>query len=410
MRSQTGLRFYGWWGILPTVFLILWVCQALTLAGINVFDGKLLAELQVERGPLKLGDTIQLLVSGALAPVGGWLADRHGVRPVFVAGLLLLSAALFGYSQVESLAGVYAMRVLMGAALAGAGIVICVTTVSRWFVGKRGLAIGLVLAGTSLGNALFPQLNEWLIATRGWRVAFVIIAFVPLALLPLVLLAIREWPARLGLQPYGAEAPAPGAAAQAPSGYDFGDAIRTANFWLIGVAAFCTFYAILGLSNNLFLHMSDLGFAPADAAKAYFPLFIMGLVGKIGAGALADLLPRKLVFATCLTLMLAGTGLLTTLDRDLVTPGLYLFGLGWGGNYTMLQGLVADVFGARSLGKILGGIMVIDATGGALGPWVTGALFDLNHSYQLAFGVMTVLIGLALAAAMMVRSPSRPAV
>jgi MFS family permease len=409
LHAQHGLKFYGWWGILPPVFLILWVCQALTLAGINVFDAKLLAELQIERGPLKFGDTIQLLVSGALAPVGGWLADRYGVRRVLTAGLLLLAVALFGYSQVDSLGGVYAMRVLMGAALASAGLVICVTTVSRWFVQRRALAIGLVLAGTSLGNALFPQLNEWLIATRGWRETFVIIAFIPLALLPLVFYVIREWPSNLGVQPYGAEAPEAGAAKVA-SGYEFGAAIRTANFWLISVAAFGTFYAILGLSNNLFLHMSDLGFTPPEAAKAYFPLFIMGLVGKIGAGALADVLPRKAVFATCLALMLVGTGLLTTLDRGLVTPGLYLFGLGWGGNYTMLQGLVADVFGARSLGKILGGIAVIDATGGALGPWITGAIFDATRSYQLAFGLMTLLILLALAAAMMVRTPSRPAI
>ena len=117
----------------------------------------------------------------------------------------------------------------------------------------------------------------------------------------------------------------------------------------------------------------------------------------IAAGALADLLPRKAVFGGCLTLMFTGAILLATLKPGLVMPALYLFGLGWGGNYTMLQGLVADVFGARSLGKILGGITVLDATGGALGPWVTGTLFDLSHSYRSAFLVMALLIAVALA-------------
>jgi MFS family permease len=179
-------QFYGWWGIVLPAFVIIWITNALTLAGMNVFDAKLLTELGVERGPLKLGDTIQLLVSGALAPVGGWLADRYGVRPVMIAGALLLSGGLYGYSTVDSLTDVYLMRVLMGAALAGAGLVICVTIVSRWFVAKRGLALGLMLSGTSLGNAVIPQLNTALIAEHGWREALVIICLIPLLLLPLV--------------------------------------------------------------------------------------------------------------------------------------------------------------------------------------------------------------------------------
>ncbi len=402
-------QFYGWWGIVLPAFVIIWITNALTLAGMNVFDAKLLAELGVERGPLKFGDTIQLLVSGALAPVGGWLADRYGVRPVMLAGALLLSGALYGFSTVDSLADVYLMRALMGAALAGAGLVICVTIVSRWFVSKRGLALGLMLSGTSLGNAVIPQINAALIAEHGWREAFTIICVIPLLLLPIILFVVKEWPDRIGLQALGAEAARAGVDPRLLSGYEFGDAIRSPNFWLIGTAAFCTFYSILGLSNNLFLHMSDLGAGPAQAARAYFPLFVMGLIGKIAAGALADQLPRKAVFGGCLALMFVGAGLLATLDPKLVMPALYLFGLGWGGNYTMLQGLVADVFGARSLGKILGGITVLDATGGALGPWVTGTLFDLSHSYRSAFLVMALLIGVALAAILLVRLPERAA-
>jgi MFS family permease len=407
--NRPSWQFYGWWGIVLPAFVIIWVTNALTLAGMNVFDAKLLAELNVERGPLKFGDTIQLLVSGALAPLGGWLADRYGVRPVMTVGVLLLVGALYGFSTIDSLAGVYLMRALMGGALAGAGLVICVTIVSRWFVAKRGLALGLMLSGTSLGNAVIPQLNAALIAEHGWREAFTIICVIPLLLLPIILFVVKEWPDRIGLKALGAEAASAGVDPRLLGGYEFAAAIRSRNFWLIGTAAFCTFYSILGLANNLFLHMSDLGFGPAEAARAYFPLFVMGLVGKITAGALADLLPRKAVFGGCLALMFAGAVMLATLNAKLVMPALYLFGLGWGGNYTMLQGLVADVFGARSLGKILGGITVLDATGGALGPWVTGALFDITQSYQLGFSVIVVLIAASLAAILFVRLPERAA-
>jgi MFS family permease len=412
MQARAGWRFYGWWGIVLPTFVVIWITNALTLAGIAVFDRAILDELALSRGALKFGDTLQLLASAALAPVGGWIADRYGVRPAMVAGALLLAGGLYAYSLIDTLGQLYLLRIVLGASLAGAGLVVCVTIVSRWFVSRRGLALGLMLSGTSLGNALIPQLNTWLIGQHGWRDALQIVCLVPLVLLPLVLFAIKEWPERVGLAPLGAGAAAPAALAARggppAAGYEFAAAIRTANFWLIGIAAFCTFYSILGLSGNLFLHMQDLGYDATGAAQAFFPLFLMGLVGKLGAGAISEFLPRKAVFALCLGLMLAGAVMLATLDPALVWAALWLFGLGWGGNYTMLQALVADVFGARSLGRILGAITVIDATGGAIGPWTTGMAYDAAGDYGLGFGIMAGLIAIAFVAAMLVRVPARP--
>jgi MFS family permease len=382
MRTQAGWRFYGWWGIVLPAFVVIWITNALTLGGFNVFDRHLLDELLVSRGVLKFGDTIQLLAAAVLAPIGGWVADRFGVRPAMLGGALLLAVALFLFSGVDSITGVYLLRFAMGASLAGAGLVICVTIVSRWFVSQRGLALGLMLSGTSLGNAVIPQLNTWIIGELGWRQAFGVICLVPLVLLPLIVFVVKEWPAQLGLEPLGARASRDTGGGS--GGYDFKDALRSANFWLIGIAAFCTFYSILGLAGNLFLHMQDLGYEDRTAAQAFFPLFVLAL-------------------------MLTGSTMLATLKPGLVWPALWLFGLGWGGNYTMLQALVADVFGARSLGKILGAITMMDATGGAIGPWVTGMAFDATGNYQFGFGLMSVLVGVAFVASMLVRVPSRPA-
>ncbi len=408
MQATAGWRFYGWWGIVLPAFVVIWITNALTLAGIAVFDRAILDELALTRGALKFGDTLQLLASAALAPVGGWIADRYGVRPAMVAGALLLAGGLYAYSLIDSLTQLYLLRIVLGASLAGAGLVVCVTIVSRWFVSRRGLALGLMLSGTSLGNALIPQLNTWLIGQHGWRDALQIVCLVPLLLLPLVLLVIKEWPERVGLAPLGADRAAPAAAGAPAPGYEFSAAVRTPNFWLIATAAFCTFYSILGLSGNLFLHMQDLGYDDAGAARAFFPLFVMGLVGKLAAGAVSEILPRKVVFALCLGLMLTGAAMLATLDPSLVWPALWLFGLGWGGNYTMLQALVADVFGARALGRILGAITVIDATGGAIGPWITGMTYDVAGDYGLGFKLMTGLIAIAFVCAMLVRMPARP--
>ena len=79
--------------------------------------------------------------------------------------------------------------------------------------------------------------------------------------------------------------------------------------------------------------------------------------------------------------------------------GLIAFGFGWGGIYTLIQLLSADLFGMRSLGKILASINILDAAGGALGPVVTGILFDVSGSYFLPFAVITGLLLVATIAA-----------
>ncbi len=409
MRAQTGWRFYGWFGIVLPAFLIIWTTNGLTLNGVAVFDEKVLAELGVSVGALKFRELIQLGTAAIVAPLVGWLADRHGVRPFMVFGALVLAVALYLYSTIESIGDVYWIHFLMGTTLACCGLVLCVVIVSRWFVERRGLALGLMLAGTSLGNSLYPSLNTWLIETYGWRPAFAYICAIPLLLVPLILLAIKEWPQRLGLQPYGAA----GSAAASPQlvvearALSYGDILRAPNFWFLGLAAFFTFYSILGLSSNLFLHARQLDFSPPEAARLFLPLFLLGIVGKVGFGWFADRVGEKPAWAVSLGLMLVGALLLATLERDLVLPGVSLFGLGWGGNYSLLQLLTADVFGARSIGKAMGAINVLDAGGGALGPFVTGVLYDVSGNYQLGFGVIVALVALAMVMLVLVRLPRK---
>jgi MFS family permease len=405
-RAQSGPRFYGWWGIVLATFIIIWITNGLTVGAITAFDKSLLELLGVSQGQLKFGDTIMLLSTAVITPLSGWAADRFGVRPVMAFGVVALAAAFYGMGQADSLTGVYWLRFLMGVSLSCAGLAICVVIVSRWFVGRRGLALGLMLAGTSLANALLPQVTTQLIAADGWRAAAQWVALGPLLLLPLILFAIKEWPAQLGLEAYGASTN--NAPATAPMGNEltYGDILRRKDFWLIGVAAFATFFCILGVSYNLFRHMGLLGIAPQAAAVYFFPLFLGGLVGKLGSGLLSDMFGRKPSWILNLALMMAGAALLATYDGEWLLLAVSLFGLGWGGNYTLLQAVAADAFGARSLGRVMGAITVLDAGGGALGPWITGLLFDRFGTFAQAFGLMVALIGVAIVMALLLRTSS----
>jgi nitrate/nitrite transporter NarK len=290
----------------------------------------------------------------------------------------------------------------MGLGLAGAGMAICMVAVSRWFIASRGLALGIVLAGTSFGNGFMPSIFTALIIAYGWRNAS-LFTLALLAVVPLLVWGVmREWPASLGLKPLGAASAAIEAQAL---GEDLGyrQILRRREFWLLGGAAFGTFYAFLGINNNMILHMMQLGQAQTAGAAMLIPLFLAGLSGKVLAGWLSDRLGRKTVWVVCLVLMLSGSLALATLQAALIAPAAIVLGLGWGANYTLLQAVTGDVFGARSLGRVMGAITVLDAGGGALGPWITAELSDRSGNYRSGFLVICGLVVLATVCAVVLK-------
>lgn len=394
--------FYGWY-IALVAMLTLLVSNGMTITGMTIFDPAILQEFGWSRGDLKLRDLLQLGLSGLLAPFIGSLADRMSVRKLMMAGLLLLSLCIAAYSQMTSLTHLYLINVGIALVLALAGLVLNVLIVSRWFVRKRGTALGLTLVGTSLGGIVFPRLGAVLLRTHTWREAMLMEAVIPLVVMGILALVTRDSPSEMGLRPLGAEG-APGSA-QALTGMEYGEAIRTRTFWILTFCAMTTFYCILAAQAHMVLHLKGMGWPLEKAASGVGILFTMGLVGKFLIGYLADKLERRVVFLSNISIMLVGALCLASMQEALLWPFILIFGLGWGGLYTMLQLTCMDSFGTRAGGKILGTITVLDAIGGGLGIWITGVLFDRAKSYEGAFALIAGLVFLAFLAALALQNP-----
>ncbi len=409
MQGRTG--FYYGWVIALGAGILLVVTNGMTLGGLSVFDEAILGTLQDStgrhsmRGDLNLRALITFWGSGALAPLAGAIADRIGVRPLMVVGLALLAGGYFYYGMIASLGEIYGIHAAFALSLATCGLVVNVMLVSKWFVRNRGFAIGIALAGTSLGNAMLAPMNAWLIELVGWRTAFQWTAAIPIVMIPLVLFVLRERPADIGRElPAARTEPI---AAVESDGMSYGDALRTANFWILALIAMCTFYSILGMTTHVYLHMRDAGFKPQMAAFGQTVMFATGLLAKIGSGLLADKFGRRPIFIGTLSFMCVGAWLIPGASENVVWLALLLFGLGWGGLYTLLQLLAADYFGVRHLGKILGTITVLDTFGGGLGPFVTGVLYDRFGSYTVPFTMIAILVTVALLLSTLYRT--RPA-
>ena len=402
------------WIILAVCFFTITFTNGLTLGGLVVFDRELLNYLsevtggEILRQELKLKDAITLWSTAVFAFIAGIIIDRVGVRSLMVSGMFLLSATFYFYAKSDSLADMYIIHIFQGIVLSVSGMVINVVLISKWFNDNRGLAIGVLLAGTSVGNGIFPQINTFLltISDGDWRQVMMWLALIPLAYAPILFALIKEKPEDVEIKEDN-EAKNDFKASSIEGGFTLQETLMSSNFWFLSVMAFCTFYSILAMIGHVFLMLDGEGYSPQISATGVSIIFIGGFIGKVISGKLAEMIGRKIVLVGGVAMMLAGSLLIVSSifykNPLLIWIGLTLYGTGWGGLYTLIQLLVADLFGLIAIGKIMGVINIIDTIGGGLGPIITAVIYDSTQSYLLPFLVISALLVIALISSSMLK-------
>ncbi|UCE85117.1 MAG: MFS transporter [Deltaproteobacteria bacterium] len=326
-----------------------------------------------------------LLLSMSLAsPLIGALTDRFGARAVLSVSTLLLSAALFLFSQMSDLWHFYAISILLGLSLTGLGDIPVGSVAARWFSGGRGLALGIVYVGSNVGGFAVPIAATAIAAGTSWRAALVVLGVLAsLVILPFALLAVRNPPAELDAR--SPRAPSGAEAFEGPS-LDLSEALRTRSFWLLAVALFGFYFYYLGVLNHLIAFLSDSGFSDAAAARRFGGAVAVGIAGKLAIGVVADRLSTRGALILNFAALTAGSFLLLVIDAPgaLVTF-LALHGFTVAAENVLLPLVVADAFGVRHMARIYGALMVALLPGGALGPLFAGYVFDTTGSYAPAF-------------------------
>jgi hypothetical protein len=264
-----------------------------------------------------------------------------------------------------------------------------------------GPALGVVLAGESLGGTIFPQILVRLIEAEGWRPAMR-----TLAVLPLLMLAVMPWVLRWVPERRLAAAPTTEAASGRLSVLRF---IFQRDVLLLYAAGAALYYAGGGFFAHAFLNFQDRGFAPQAAASCVSLLFITAFAGKGLSGFLAERLGPYRTWLSLQGIFLAGGLLYTLSNAPLVWLGVVLVGVGWGGCYTVTQAVMTTRFVGPSLGRLTGVAVLAEGLAGGLGSWLTGVGFDATGSYQWPFIGLCLSVGLAIALATSLVWRLRPA-
>jgi MFS family permease len=398
--------WYHGWNIVGLCVLVQIAALGLTLNCFSLFLHDWTREFGVPVSTFALGITIFSAGCALVAPFSGLAADRFPARRLFAIMLAVLVLFHLAVSFVASGWQIVALYALMlpAAVTFSAGIP-CQTIVSRWFVHRVGLAMGLTAFGLALAGVIFPSLIVWLLPVLGWRTLWQIFAgLIAVIVLPLVLLAMRDRP--------GAEEGAPYIGAQphtAPaSTLTAREVFSRRNFW-VAVAVFVPIQcASISMTVNLTPIVTSYGFSTKVAGLMIAVLSISALTAKLVAGAAADRFGNRGPMIVTALLCAAGLGALINSSGNLplLTTAFIMIGLS-GGVWTLLASATAAEFGRQGFGRAFGLICMFPPAA-SLAPPMVARQKEVSGSYTLGLSILCGLAVLGACAASLLREQRAP--
>src|SRR5882724_8936306 len=410
-RPPLSLPFYYGWFVLSLCFL-----TTLTSAGVRSSPSVLIHPLEAEFGwsrtLIASAVSMNLLLFGVAAPLSGYLIDRFGPRKLMMGSLLFLIVGVSGtMAMTEFWQFFLVWGVVVGLGAGGVGSVLTATIGNRWFVARRGLALGILGSASSTGQIIFLPFFMAMITYAGWRLGSMTLIVVAMILLPLIFLFMRDDPADVGLEPYGAgqTGAASGGGAASLRGMPAKNATITAKevvshptFWLLAGSFFVCGGTANGLiGTHLIPHEIEIGIPQIAAASLLGIMGGLNMVGTIFSGWMIDKVQPQRWLA--LVYALRGVSLLfLPFVHDFT--GLVFFaivyGLDWFATVPPSMAITADTFGRQNVGKVYGWIFMSHQIGAAIMASAAGALRTWIGDYQFAFlsgGVIAMMAaGLAL--------------
>jgi len=377
----------------------------------SVFVAPLEKEFGWKRADTSMVFTYAVVVFAISFIVAGRLQDRYGPFWVSITGGLLVSIGFFLCAYTSSLNYLYICFGVLGGIGNGFGYATPIPVMAKWFPDRRGLAVGLAVAGYGGGSAIFgPLSNLYLIPNFGWRSTFMILGGIFLVMTMIGSFLLKNPPA--GYKPPG-WTPAPAAKAAATT-YDFspGEVLQTPAFWFMLVA-----YA-LGTSAGLMVISQLVPFARSQGIPSTALQTMTLLVGAIGnasgrifSGWLSDTLGRlntlRLMIAISAVAMpiLYAVGSNVTLLYVMVFVVYYCYGT----QLSVNASTTSDFWGTKNAGINYGLLFTAWGAAGIIGPRIGGKFFDKYHNYEYAFYTAAVLAAIALLCELAARRPKIPA-
>jgi len=402
MTGPTGARrpplWYHGWNVVGVSVLSQVAALALTMNCFSLFLHDWTREFGVPVSTLAMSISLFSIGCMITAPLAGLAADRYPARWVFggaLAGLAAAHVAIGFTTAAWQVVLIYAL--VLPFVIAFASAVQGQAIVSRWFVRRVGVAMGLTAFGAALAGVIFPSLIVWLLPILGWRrVWWLFAAAIALVVLPLVVAVARDRPTQEEGRRYVGSGPPTRVAAK----LRLVQIASRRNFWItIGVfiPVQCSFMSV---GVNFAPLVTSYGFSPATAGILLSLMSAAALCAKLLSGLAADRFgnrPPLVVAALCVSL---GVGVIAVSAHNLslLVAGVVLVGCA-GACWTLLASATVAEFGPHDFGRAYGLISALTPVGSLAAP-LLARVEEVSGSYTPGLAALCVLAlcgaGLAL--------------
>ena len=392
MRRSTAIHakpriFYGYVVVFASL-LILVVMHGIS-SSFGVFFNPLQDAFGWDRATISGATSVAFFLMGFFSTVAGRLTDRYGPKLTLAVSAAILCVSYLLMSRIQSVWQLYLFYGLFVAMGNSGGDMALLPTVAKWFVKRRSLMSSVVKVGTGIGMFVMPLAAAWLITEYEWRVAYAVLAVLALVVILVFSRLLRGDPQQMGLRPYG-EAEAQAANHGAPSvNLTLREVVRTRQFWILSALYFLIWYATQSAMVHIAPRGVDAGLSVSEAAGILSLIGAASIAGRLIMGGAGDRIGTRKTVTVCVIVLTAALAWLQFADAPWM---LYAFapvyGFAHGGSFAIVSPLVAELFGIRSHASNLGLLFFLGMTGGALGPIITGRIYDVSGSYGSAFLIM----------------------
>jgi MFS family permease len=400
-ESEGGALFWGWWVVIGA-FLILSMNYG-TRYCFGIFVKPMFSEYQWSVSIISMGASINLLMYSTGGIVTGWLLDRMAPKWIMTVGAVITAVGFIMTSFVRTPAQLYfSYGILCGLGSAGIGAVASTSPVGKWFIRKRGVAVGISSMGIGFGTMALTPIAGYIVKNYEWRHGFIFFGILVLLVGVAVsqILMGRRNPEVYGLRPDGDRPRDPALLGASPPSsqapvVSILPVLRSLRFWILVIC----FSAAVMTAMMAFVHQVSYAINndidKIIAASSVGVIGIASIFGRYFFGWLSDRL-QDAKYSAFLGFLVMAAGMSILIKAPsvrLLIVYAAVFGFGYGSLSTMMPVLVADRFGRYVLGTAYGWLLFfVGGVGGALGPLVGGLIYDSSGSYTYAWQFNIILL------------------
>ncbi len=399
--------FYGWY-VVASTFTALFIGLSSGFYTVSVFLEPLQDAFGWTRTQVSSGFMVASFLSGLQSMTTGFALSRWGVKKVQLTGALIIVLALTALSLMNHLVQYFCFMVLLFTGTSFVGTISCQTIISQWFDRKRGVAMGLIMAGNGTGGMAMIFIAQTALSAWGWRWAYRTLAvLVLLVVFPVVLLVTRNRPEDMGLQKDGLVLGVDPVLLNAgrSMGHTYGQALKTGSFRVLCGLMLLYGMVIGSMTQHAIAMLRTLG---STNPSFYWSLALgISVGGRLVLGNMADRISKKILLAVCW--LFAGLGFASVLltGRHPVFALVFsiCYGLSMGSFVTLVPLYLGELYGIGHFSKIMGTAHFFLVSGISIGTIVLGRIFDLTGSYVNGIFFLLAITGVGFILNVTVGSP-----